>query len=433
MLVKYALPSVMSMVSVFLFTIIDGIFTGRGVGTDALGAVNLAFPFIMVFSALVMLVTVGGMTITAIRIGRGDDAGAEEAFLNATLIAGVISTVFCLLSVCFSHPIARMLGANDTYEDMAAEYLFWYGVFMIPCGLCMTLNGFCRNDRAPVLVSTATVIATTLNIFGDWLTIFPLGMGLKGAAIATGAAQTVGLLIVMPHFIQGRGVLRFGRFRLSSPMIGKCVMRGMPECVSQFCVPICVILTNQILITRLGDAAVNAYSLIGYVTSFAAAVFLGVAEGLQPLFGQCYGQKNEIDLKYYLRMGLIIGIAGAAVITCVLPFVWDGVCDVFGVDEATRQSSVKALLPYIWGFLVQAPNVIVSSYLYSTTRTRQALVINVLRSFAVNTAAILLLPAVFGAEAIWLTFGVYEGIVLIAAVILLIRADRRGVFTAAAE
>ena len=90
-LVKYVVPTILSSLSIFLFSIIDGIFVGRGVGTDALGAVNLAFPFIMIFNALVMLFTIGGLTITAIRYGRNDEKGANQAFMHSIVMAGLIS------------------------------------------------------------------------------------------------------------------------------------------------------------------------------------------------------------------------------------------------------------------------------------------------------------------------------------------------------
>ena len=427
-LIKYVLPSTLSMLSIFLFTVIDGIFVGRGVGTDALGAVNIAFPFIMIFSALVMCTTVGGLTITAIRKGRGDEEGANAAFLHSLCMTAVVSILFCILGTVFVRQMARLMGANETFFPMVCDYIFWYAVFMIPCGLCSLFNGFCRNDDDPYLVSAGTIIATTLNIFGDWLFVFPLHMGLKGAAIATGMSQTIGMFISLSHFLtKKKGTLRFRRIKADPNLFKLILVRGLPECISQFNAPLCVIFTNIVILRMLGDTAENAFSVIGYVAAFSVAVFLGVAEGLQPLFGNCYGARNEEDLLWYRKMGLFIGFTGAFVIYLALLFLGRPVCALYGLDETTMECTMAAMPQYSLGFLIQSSTVILSSYLYSTTKTREAVTINILRSFVINAIVIFLLPELFGPGVIWYTFPVYEAILLVIAIRITRKADQNGV------
>lgn len=292
-IIKYVIPTMLGSVCFFLFTIVDGIFVGHGVGTDALGAVNLVMPFVMVVNALFMLATIGGVTIVAIRLGRGDEQGASQAFIHAMTIAMIISVILCALGVFCTGALCRLMGANDTFFEMTREYLFWYSVSIIPSGMSTALQGFCRNDGSPVLVSIAVIIGTVCNIFGDWLLIFPMQMGLAGAAIATGISQTITFLIVLSHFLRKRGVLRFSRYRA---LFGGVVLRGLPECIAQFATPVTTLWMNSVLIAQIGDIAVNAYSIIFYVASFSVAIFFGTAEGLQPLFGHCYGSRDEEGL-----------------------------------------------------------------------------------------------------------------------------------------
>ena len=215
-LTQYVVPTILGNCAYFLFTIIDGIFVGQGVGTDALGAVNLVWPFVMVLNAIIMLTVVGGVTVSAVRIGRGDIAGANQAFMHSlagTLTAAIIMT---LIGTCLTSQIATLLGANETYHRLVCDYLFWYSLFAVPSGLMTFMNNYCRNDGSPVLVSVGSTIATGINIFLDWLFVFPLQKGLMGAAIATGISQTCGMLIVSTHFILRRGQLRvlfFGQAR----------------------------------------------------------------------------------------------------------------------------------------------------------------------------------------------------------------------------
>lgn len=426
-LLKYVVPTVLGNCCFFLFTIIDGVFVGHGVGTDALGAVNLAMPFVMTVNALFMLTTIGGVTVAAIRLGRNDEAGANQAFLHASAGTLVLSLFLCLAGTLFSGQISSLLGADETFRPLVKDYLFWYSLFIVPSGLSFTLQGFCRNDGAPVLVSAAVAVSTAVNIFGDWLLVFPLGMGLKGAAIATGVSQTVALLIVLPHFLLKKGRLRFEGGPANAALVRKILLRGLPETIAQFATPVTTLCMNYVLLKHLGGMAVNAYSIICYVASFSMAIFFGTAEGLQPLFGQSYGAKNERDLHFYFRAGTLINLFGSIGITALLLFAGRGVCALFGADEETLTFTVTHMLPYSWGFVVMSLNTMISSYLYSTKRTREAIAINVLRSFILDTAFILLLPLTFGSGIVWYTFGLYEAAVLVAAFVLLKRSERNGI------
>ncbi|MDO4219039.1 MAG: MATE family efflux transporter [Synergistaceae bacterium] len=433
LLFKYITPSVVSMVSVFLYAIVDGIFVGRGVGTSAIGAINIVFPYIMIYTALVTVFTVGGMTITAIRIGRGDKAGANLSFRHSVILCTAIGIIMCLAGVFETEPLCRLLGASDVFIDMARDYMFWYSVFFLPCGLLIAFCGTVRNDEDPVLVSASVITATVCNIFGDWLLIFPFHMGIKGAAVATGVSQSIALLIVSTHFLGKKGILRFGKCRFDWSLVKKIIVRGLPECVNQFSAPVSTIAINLVLQKYVGSVGINAFALIAYVSAFAVAVFVGVAEGLQPLFGRSYGEGNEEDLAYYLKWGVIISFAGSVAILAVLFAICPSIYALYDVEKITLSLAIRATYLFSWGYLVQSLNTIIVSYLYSTTRTKYAVTINVLRSFIVNLLVIVVLPGIFGAEAIWFAFTVYEGIVLIVSVALLKRADRKGIISGAKE
>lgn len=426
-LTKYVLPTVLGNCAFFLFTIIDGIFVGNGVGTNALGAINLVMPFIMILNALVMLTVIGGVTVTAIRLGRGDTDGANQAFMHSFTATLIIAFIMSIAGTILTPQIAALLGANETYFQMVCDYLFWYSLFAIPASLFTFMNNFCRNDGSPVLVSAASIVATAVNIFLDWLFVFPLGMGLKGAAIATGISQTLGMLIVLSHFILKHGRLRFRRYIPQLKLYGKIILRGAPESVAQFSVPVATLCTNYVLLSMLGDTAVNAYSIICYVASFSVAIFFGAAEGLQPLFGQAYGAKNSGDLKYYLRAGVIINLVGSILITIALFFVGGNICAMFGAEAATLEYTVRFMPWYSWGFIITSLNTLFSAYFYSTKRTAESLIMNIFRSFIGNTLVIFALPAIFGGNAIWCTMGVYELISFILAFTLYRRSEKKGI------
>ncbi len=424
---KYVIPTLLSNVCLALFTIIDGAFVGQGAGPDALGAVNIALPYTMVAAALYILASIGGVAGFAVHIGRGEHDKANRVFTHSMIMLFTITVILTIIGTCFTEPVCRFLGANDTYIEAACDYLFWYSVFMIPSGISYALQAFCRNDGAPTLVSVAVIVSTAANIFGDWLLIFPFQMGTKGAAIATGASQVIGLLVMLTHFARRNGILRFNKEKLNIKIFGEIVLHGLPEGISQLVIPCMTLCMNRVIIGTIGDIGVNAFAVISFVASFTVAIFFGTSEGLQPLFGQSYGAKKEKDLKYYFRMGMLINIVGSAAVLGVILLLTRHISIPFGADGETVDYIVRVMPEFAWGFLIMSINVMICSYFYSTLHSIQAIIINLLRSLVFNMPIILLLPAVFGAEIVWYTFGIYELAAAIVVVLLLVVLQKRGI------
>ena len=340
-LFKYVMPAILTNACVFLFTIIDGIFVGRGVGSDALGAVNIAMPLVMIATAINMLTSIGGVTVAAIRLGRGEKEGANQAFMHSLSANFILSAIVTILCVFFTEPLARMLGADAQYIPMVKDYIFWWGLFAIPCALSLNFQSFCRNDGSPMLVGAATALSTVLNIFLDWLFVFPMQMGIMGAALATGISQTVSMLIVLMHFILKKGDLRIRRFRPEAKLF-----RGLPEMIAQFATPVTTICMNQVLIAQLGDIGINAFAIFSYISSLTMSVLAGASEGLQPLFGQSYGAKQEKDLKYYFKAGIAICLVGSGLIVLLAILLDRPICTMFGAEGETLEYTVKYLPQY---------------------------------------------------------------------------------------
>ena len=426
-LFQYVLPAILTNTCIFLFTIVDGIFVGQGVGSDALGAVNIAMPFVMIATALNMLTSIGGVTVTAIRLGRKDNAGANQAFMHSLTANFLIAAIITILGMVFTEPLCRMLGADNYYLPMVKEYVFWWALFAIPSALAVNFQSFCRNDGSPMLVAVATVASTVLNIFLDWLFVFPLQMGIMGASLATGISQTVSCLIVLTHFILRKGDLRIRTYKAERKLFTKVIFRGLPEMIAQFATPVTTICLNHVLITNFGDAGVNTFAVISYVASFSMSVLFGASEGLQPLFGQTYGAKEEKDLKFYFRSGVLISLVGSAICIVLAVVFAHPISILFGAEGEIIELVDKYMPQYAWAFIVSGMNTMVSAYFYSTKRSVQAIILNVMRSFVVNIAVIIGLSTVFGSSIVWYTFGISEAVVLVLAVVLLKVSEKNGI------
>ncbi len=400
---------------------------GRGVGTNALGAINLVNPFVLIVNAMNLFISVGGVAICAVHMGKGDYEGANTVFRHGMLLLLCTAAVLSFAGTLFTDRICSLLGAGETFHQYAADYLFWYSLFIIPSAMSAGLQNYCRNDNAPGLVGMAVIVSSICNVLGDWLLVFPLAMGTKGAAIATGISQTLGLLIMLTHFARKNGNLRFGKISLDKELFHKILVHGLPEGVSQLATPIMKFCMNLVLIERIGDLGVNAFSVVSNIAILSMGIFSGASEGLQPLFGQSYGANNEKDLKFYFRSGLIISFAGSSMITILTVLLRENICLLFGSNGETTEYVLQIYPIFSIGFIIMAINVMITAYLYSTERSALSTGISLLRSVILNSAIIVFLPKLFGNGAIWLSMFTYEAVVLVIAVILLKYSGRNGV------
>ena len=420
-------PAILANACVFLFSVVDGIFVGQGAGMQALGAVNIALPFVLIVQALNAMASIGGVTITAIRFGSGDKEGAQNAFMHAVTINFIVGCLVVIIGCGLTGPVCRLLGATGSYYELAKDYVFWWALFAVANSVSLNLQSFCRNDGEPGLVAVTNVIVTVLNIFLDWLFVFPMQKGVAGAAIATGISQVVGLLVILTHFIFKKGVLRIQKYKPQGKLYGKIVLRGLPEAIAQFSTPVTTFCMNQTLMATYGEIGINAFSVISYLSSFTMAVFFGASEGMQPLFGQAYGAKQGEDLKYYYRAGQIISVVGSAVCVAIYIIFPHALCGLFGADAQTVEFTSIHMWEYCWGFIVGSINTMVSAYFYSTKRSGQAIALNVVRSLVMNSIVITFVPMIFGKAVVWHTFGIYEVLVLIVALSLKKFSERNGI------
>lgn len=424
-IVRYVFPTLLSNLCVFLFTIVDGIFVGNGVGSNALGSINIAYPFIMLVNTLFVIISVGGSAIFAVSIGRGEKEKANTIFRTSFVLILLVSILVTIITLLFNEKISLLIGATETFIDDVKDYIFYCALFFVPQSLSFLLQNFCRNDDSPTLVSVAVITSTMCNIAGDWLFIFPLQMGIKGAAIATGISQTIGLIVMLIHFFKKNRVISFGIVKLKKSNILDILYRGLPSGVGQLEGPVMTITANIMLSRLLGDVAVTSFSVISYVTTFAIAVCFGVSDGLQPLFGRSYGEGDNTSLKYYFKSGVVISLAGSIVTTILVIVLRSPICVLFGLSGNILSYCVKTLPKVAISFVFFSVSIIITSYFYSTEKSKEATIVNLFRGVLLPILFIVFIPLLFGNESIWYAFVLYEFLSLIISLIIFIKTSSK--------
>lgn len=415
----YIFPAMGGLFVTYLYNVVDGIFVGQGVGTAALGAVNIGVPFITFVVAIAAMFPMGGATVVAIRMGRGDEAGANRAFMAAFSLTFFISLILMFVGMVFSQQIVDISGARELsaeMREMSAEYLFYYSAFSLPMLMSTCLSVFVRNDGSPTLSFVGMCVGAVANVFLDWLFIFPFDMGVIGAAVASGLGQIFSTLVLLSHFARQKGKIQMKLIKIDFSLIKKICKRGVPEAVTQLTTPVTALCYNLMLASLVGDIGVSTFSVLSFIYSLANAILSGVAQGLQPLWGHCYGRQDTEEMGWFFRRGIIINSILSIFIYGIL-FVFDTpVICIFNRDADLVRTASAALPLFGLSFIPMAINLIYTAFLFSTKRTGAADIIAISRGIVVKAMAILGIPMLCGVDAIWVAPLVAELITLILAI-----------------
>ena len=418
LIARYILPSISAMVVSFAYNVVDGMFVGQGVGETALAAVNITVPFTEIMTGLASMLTIGGATIMAIRKGRGNHEGANNAFLTSSTLVVSTGIILTLIGVFFPYSIAETFGATALLMEETATYIRWYFMFSMFFTLSILGCAFVRNDGSPGLAFWGMVSGAIANIFLDWLFVFPLQMGIKGAAIASGLGQLISCLLLSVHFIKRDGILRFHKFQMETRLLKKVITRGLPEFVIQMSQPVTIYCYNRVILAHLGESGLSAFAACTYLLLIVMGVFLGVSQGIQPLLGNSYGEKRYEDVQYFFRAALVIDLSLTAILYGVFFTVGDLALSLFIRDSALIPTAFTALKGYGLSLLPASANIVFITYFLSTTNTSRALVIACSRGFVLNSLCVFLIPLCLGAESIWYPMIAAETLTLCIAVLI---------------
>lgn len=411
-ILRYTIPSVLSMLVVALYVVVDGIFIGNRLGPQGLAAVNIALPFTMISAAVSSMVTIGGATICSIRLGRGDKRGAQDAFLVSALLAVLFGAVFTVAGAGFPGVIARLSGATDAILAMTIDYLRYFSLFQVFSILATLASCFVRIDGKPTLGFAGMIVGAITNIVLDWVFIYPLGMGVRGAAIASGLGQLVSLLLMAGHFLRKKGDLYLRRFKPDLALAGKVLRRGIPELATGMGLPVTTLCYNYVIIAHLGETGLAAYSVLSYIFSLVAAVFTGVSQGVQPLIGKAFGMQDKRQERYIFRTASLLNVGFSGLVYAALVLFGRVIISLFTSDPALIAIAADAVVVYGLSFVLAAINVMYTMLFQSTKQTFRASLISIMRGIVLSAACVFLVPRLFGAQAIWWAVVVTEALTL---------------------
>lgn len=407
---RYAVPQMIGLLFNSVYTIVDGVFIGNRLGQEAMAAAAIAVPLVEVLISVSLAAAAGAGVLIAAQLGAGTPGKAREIFNTAVWMMTGAGLFIAAAGNLLLRPLAERLGASPDILAPAMTYLRYIVSFAPFQLLSFLLGGMVRNDGRPCLAMTAMISGAASNILLDYIFMYPLNMGIGGAALATAVGPLFSVLILLPHFLKKKGQLSFQKCHITCRNAGKILILGFPAFVVEFSIGMVTLIYN-ITITRhgYGEIGLASYLVIGYLMLIILTVFLGMAEGLQPVFSyfSAVGEtgKNGRLRKYAVRVFLTTGVAGYLLIL----FFSRGFFAVFSpgnpmlIDFAQEKSAY-----YFWGFAFAGYNILMISFWQSTGKTGCGLTAALSRSLVCTPLLTLLLPAAFGSEAIWFCHSISE-------------------------
>lgn len=409
----YAIPSALAMFISSLYTIIDGIFVGQGVGDNALAAVTIVMPLTIMLFGIATMFAVGGGALVSKNFGAKKDIEGINLFRQVFKFLLIISTVISLVLAIFSSPIVSILGATESIKPLASEYLRYYALFCIPNLIGIALNSFVRNDNRPKLAMISTILGAITNIVLDYIFIFPLRMGLKGAAIATGLGQLVTVSIVIPHFIRKKGKLTFGNVKLDKSIIKEFTNIGVPSFFAEAAFSIIVFIQNIAIVNILGETGLSAYSIINYITTNIYMVLLGLTFGAQPLISYNFGAKNAKNMLEIYKISNVASIIINIIFTTVCFIFGRVLIGIFTADSNILEIAYNGLNITNLGFFIVGFNLTTTVYYQAVEVPKYSNLMCILRSVVFLPISVFILIKLMGVNGVWLSLLVSEVLSLI--------------------
>ena len=287
-LLKFTFSSIIMMMFMSLYTIVDGIFISRFIGSNALSSLNIVYPVASIVIAIGTMLATGGNAVISRYLGEEKIQLAKECLSLFTLTGFLLSLLMSILSLLFPDFISRALGANDLLLADCRTYLSILMGFAPACMLQTLFQSYLVTAGAPHLGLFLTMIAGIINAGLDYVLIVSCDLGIAGAALATGLGQMVPALAGLVFFLNQKHALHLTRFTMHTKELIQACYNGSSEMVNQFSNAVITFLFNIILMRLAGPNGVAAITILLYGQFLFNAFYLGFSIGISPIVGYQY-------------------------------------------------------------------------------------------------------------------------------------------------
>jgi len=401
LLIRYSVPATAGMLVMATYNIVDTIFVGM-LGSRAIAALSVAFPFQMILGAIAVGTGVGAASLISRSLGSGDSSQAVRAIGQVIGLSLIYGFIVAFLGFTFLEPLLHFFGATPEIADLTGEYVVVITSGSMMFFLIMGLNNIVRAVGNPTLSMKVMIISALTNIILDPIFIFTLKMGVRGAAVATVLAKVIGVAIMLHFFTLGNSDVKISLACLKPCLqtIRKIYVIGLPAMVLQISTNISLIVANNIL-AAYGHLPIAALGLIFRLFMFALMPVIGVSQGLMPIIGYNYGAEKMGRIREALVKGTLVS---TVIVTFfgVLYFIWPGLfVSIFTKEQELVNLTARSLRIMVLMFPVIGAQIVFSTYFQAAGRGLPSLLLSILREVLLFIPLLLIFSNLFGLDGVW--------------------------------
>ena len=414
---KYVSQSVLSQLGVSCYILADTYFISKGVGADGLTALNLAIPVFSVMNGCGFMLGIGSGTKYGIMKGTGNEKRGDVLFTSSLCVVTVLAVIFMLIGLLAADPITVLVGANAEVYDMTRTYLQVILLFSPMFMINNLLGAMIRNDGNTSLAMTAMLSGCLFNIVFDYIFVFPMGLGLFGAVLATAVAPIISILILLQHFMKKKNQFRLIRVRPDVRLVASAAGLGVPSLVTEVSSGLVIAVFNLLILGLAGNVGVAAYGVVANISIVVIAIYNGIAQGVQPLLSREYGGSQEKNVHRFLSWAMMLTVILAMVIYVGIYWNADVIAMIFnsGRDMDLQRIAVEGLKIYFTACPFVGANILLAIYFAATDQAAPAQMISLLRGLIVIIPLAFIMANVAGLTGVWMTFPLTELVVCVVA------------------
>lgn len=430
-LLKFVAPSIIMMIFTSIYGVVDGFFVSNFVGKTQFAAVNLIMPFIMAVVTVGFMLGTGGSALVAKTLGEGDESKARKYFSMIVYTALIGGAILSVISFFLVRPIAVLFGA----EGELLEYSVLYAhilVFSLPMFMLQNVfQVFFVTAEKPHLGLYVIISAGVTNMILDFLFIAVFHFGLAGAAVATAIGETVGGLVPMIYFARPNSSrLKLVRTKPEWKALGQACFNGSSELMTNLSASVVNMLYNFQLMKFAGQDGIAAYGVIMYVNFIFIAIFIGFSIGSSPIIGYHYGAENNDELKSLLKKSLLIIATISLALTVFAELLSSPLAKIFvSYDENLFAMTRDGYRLYTLSYLICGFNIWGSAFFTALNNGFMSATISFLRILVFQIICLLLLPAIFDVNGIWISIVVAEFLAVSVTATLIIKNRKKYQYT----
>lgn len=402
-LLRFALPTMVMMIFISLYTIIDGIFVSRFVGAEALSSTNIVYPVLNLLIAAGVMIASGGSAVIAKKLGEKKELEAKKDFSFFVLFGAFIGICIMILGNIFITPLVKALGATPILMNYCIDYLRISLFFAPACMLQLLFQTFFVTAGKPMVGLTLTITGGIANMILDYIFMVPMGMGIKGAALATGIGQFIPAVTGLLYFTFFHGSLHFVRPGFSWKVLKDSCINGSSEMVTNFSTAVVTYLFNMAMLKYLGETGVAAITIVLYGQFLFSAMYLGFSMGVAPVISYNYGRDHRVLLRRIFKICTrFIGIS-SVVITAIAFLSTSSIVQIFTPRETPTYAIARnGFFIFSINYIFAGINIYASSMFTAFSDGKISATISFIRTFVLLVFNILFLPVILGVTGIWL-------------------------------